>query len=73
MPCSCSDYYFQKATITIYKNSFNILNGDKKSLPKFARGINITQINEQPAYSTFSKFLNGTGVHEGTHVINDIL
>jgi RHS repeat-associated protein len=64
--------FVEKSTISIYKGSFDILNGDKSDLPKWARKYDVKQTEGLGSYSDFTKFLNGTGVHEGTHVLNDI-
>ena len=64
--------YFKNATITIYKGSFDVINGNMKSLPNKAQGLKVVNTVGMKKYTNFTKFLNGIGVHEGTHVLNDI-
>ncbi len=64
--------YFKIATITLYKGSFDVINGNMESLPKSVQGLEVTQTVDQEKYTDFGNFLNGVGTHEGTHVVNDI-
>jgi RHS repeat-associated protein len=66
--------YYTEATIDIFESSFNIINGDKSSLPKSARGKKKVSktIASMETYTEVGKFLNGVGTHEGTHVLEDL-
>jgi RHS repeat-associated protein len=65
--------YFNNATINIYRSSFKIMNGDKSSLPNWAKNHELGKNVDMEPYEDFGKFLNGIGTHEGSHILNDLL
>jgi len=65
--------YVKGMTITIYKGSFDILNGDKSKLPKKLRSKEIERKIGSGNFSTEGSLLNIVGIHEGVHSLNDVL
>ena len=65
--------YIEFATISINENSFELAQGKSKELlPRFDQGKEIVSKDSREPYSNLESFYNGVGVHEGTHVLNDV-